>query len=416
MNALSAPGRKPYKARQHKTERGHLSVMNICGTIFLCSVMFVLSACSSPLFTTPAKTGTPSTDSSTISTPSPVVSPSATAALPVINLQTVSCPTLPENWDKVVGTKPQVNKVQKVICASLEGTGSLAALVEVRYYSSDARLDYYVYDNLYGTPYRRFSMLGLLDGDAEVSPSNTIMTAEIGANDPFKGEPDVFKEFQWNGYGFSQILFPGMFPDMTRYQAERDQGIVNQNAHLPVPLSTWKTSFYGVADALAQEIFHWGHVSTATIDYRPAYGIYIAQVNNLGLGGGGFVATMFRLDNVATNILEVNKVTPLDPNMNLGAPGIGSTIHSPVNVGGSGTAAGSVLGEVLIFDDTYLTIGNSGSIASPAKSGYVTFSRLISYQLNQPGEQEGAIVYFTTNQNNASVTNQALMIKVFLSA
>ncbi len=416
MKVFSSPGRKPCKGKQQRTERGNLRKMYICSTLFLCSVMFVLSACSSPLLSNPSKTGTPSTNSGTSTTPSPVVSPSPTAALPVINLQVVSCPTLPENWDKVVGTKPQVNKVQKVICGSLEGSGSLAALVDVRYYSSNNRLDYYVYDNLYGTPNRRFSMQNLLDGDAEVSPSSTIMTAEIGANDPLKGETDVFKEFQWNGNGFSQILFPGMFPDMTRYQAERDQGIVNQNAHLPVPISTWKTSFYGVADNLAQEVFHWGHVSTTTIDYHPSYGIYVAQVNNLGLGGGGYVVTMNRLDNVITNILEVTKVTPLDTNMNLGAPQTGASLRSPINVGGSGTAAGSVLGEVLIFDDTYLTIGNSGSIASPAKSGYVRFSRLISYQLNQPGEQEGAVVYFTTNQNNASVTNQALMFKVFLSA
>ena len=77
----------------------------------------------------------------------------------------------------MVGTKAGVNKVQKVTCGTFEN-GVLAALVNVRYYSSDDKMDFYVYDNLSGTPTKRFEVQGLIGGDAQISPTNTIITAE----------------------------------------------------------------------------------------------------------------------------------------------------------------------------------------------------------------------------------------------
>ena len=73
--------------------------------------------------------------------------------LPTITLQVVGCPALSINWDSLIGTHTNVNKVQKVTCGSLEGNGLLQALVNVRYYTPGAKLDFYVYDNLSGTPY-----------------------------------------------------------------------------------------------------------------------------------------------------------------------------------------------------------------------------------------------------------------------
>ena len=101
---------------------------------------------------------------------------------PTITLQVVGCPTLSINWDSLIGTHSNVNKVQKVTCSNLEGGGSLQALVNVRYYTPDAKLDVYVYDNLSGTPAQRFKVQGLVDGDAQISPTGTITTAEIGVH------------------------------------------------------------------------------------------------------------------------------------------------------------------------------------------------------------------------------------------
>jgi hypothetical protein len=380
-------------------------------TFLILSFSILLSGCS--LFTAPAHgTGAGSpvalfSPTATAPATTPVQSPSATA--PTITLQVVNCPTLSINWDSLVGSKAGVDKVQKVACGSFEG-GALAALVNVRYYSSDAKLDVYVYDNLYGNPYRRFSLLGLLDGDALISPTSTIMTAEIGPKSAFAGAPNLYKEFQWNGSTFAQILFPGMYPDMTHYQAEHDQALVTQG------FNTWKTQQYSVIYNLATKVFHWSNVTPKSLTYSNPTNTYIFSVSNLDPGGGGFTVTMVHLDSVLTNILEVTGVTSFDGSTQLGTPSPGVSLTSPVTVSGSAAVSGSVLGRVLIYDNTYIIVGDSGSIPSPTSSGVASFTKSISYSLNAPGLQEGVIAFFSTTQSNDTLTNQVVMVKVFLTA
>jgi len=63
------------------------------------------------------------------------------------------------------------------------------------------------------------------------------MTAEVDTSSALnkgKGDAsltvDLFREFDWSaGTGtFTQVAFPGMYPDLTRWQAEVDQRAVNQ--------------------------------------------------------------------------------------------------------------------------------------------------------------------------------------------
>lgn len=70
----------------------------------------------------------------------------------------------------------------------------------------------------------------------------------------------------------------------------------------------------------------------------------------------------------------------------------------------------------MIYDDTYTIVGNSGAIPNPASGSYVNFTQSVSYQLNAPGLQEGVVAFLGTNQNNASLSNQVAMVKVFFSA
>ena len=119
----------------------------LCGgvALLLCVLALLLNGCGS-LFQTPARSGTPQGGAITFSTPTAAVSPTASTAAPqTISLQVIGCPsTLSLNWDKLVGTQANVNKVQKVICGSLEGAGTLEALIDVRYYAGHARLDFAV--------------------------------------------------------------------------------------------------------------------------------------------------------------------------------------------------------------------------------------------------------------------------------
>jgi hypothetical protein len=379
--------------------------------IVLCNLVILLSACST-VFSKPSQSGgTPA--STTNSTPTPVISPTAKYVPPTITLQVIgSCPSL--NWDSLVGTHANVNRVQKVICGSLEGPGTLQALIDVRSYSPDTRLDFYVYDNLYGTPIRRFGVQGLLNGDAVISPTGTIMTAETGPLDAFKAALDLYKEYQWNGATFVQILFPGIYPDMTHYQAEQDQARLNAEVAAGKSSNTWKNFSFSIAGNMAQKFFHWSQVKVSAIKVSQVYGTYIIAVTNLGPGGGGFVATLFRLDNILTNILEVKQITPFDGNVLLNSPTTGMQLTSPVSVSGSTITGGSILGRVVVFNDTLLTVGDSGDIQSSTSGGYVNFTRSINYHLNSTGVQEGAIAFYSTNQNNTSLSNQVVMVKVFL--
>lgn len=400
--------------RKQGYQRRHFGAPSTGIFVWLGSLMLLLSACS--LIPTVSQTGGSGTPVFTSITPTQGASPTPTPTPVPITLQVVGpCPSaLTSKWDSLVGTKPGVNKVQKALCGSLEGTGSLTALVIARYYTLDEKMDFYVYDNLYGTPTRRFAVQGLIQGDAQISPANTIITSQLVSSEPIP--PNVFKEYRWNAAtgGFVQILFPGLYPDVTHYQAERAQFQANSDASQGK--TPWQTSANTVVNKLASDIFHWTQTRTQTITFNTRTSTYIVQETNLGPGGGGFIAALFRLDNVATDVFEISQITPLDSHTHIASPPTGVQLTSPVSVSGSSLVAGSILGEVMVFDDTYTIVGDSGAIKSPVSSGYVNFTQSVKYQLNAPGLQEGVVAFFGTNQNNAALSNQVALVKVFFSA
>jgi hypothetical protein len=315
-----------------------------------------------------------------------------------------------------------VNKVQKVMCGTLEGSG-IQALVNVRYYSADARLDVYVYDNITGAPNRRFGLSGLLNGDAFISSVGTLVTAEVGPNDVIKGARDVFKEYQWNGTTFGQVVFPGIYPDMTRYQAEQDQNQVNAEvAAIPQGQSkaqirdAWKLSPGSVGAHLAQAIFHWQHYSVTLPQGASKLSILPVTITNFGPGGGGFIATVHHLNEVATNIFEIWQVTSIGGNSSITNPTAGAQLSSPASVSGSSLVSGGIIGRIVVYNDIFVTVGTSDPIHSAVSSGIVQFTNTVTYQLNASGLQEGVITFYATNQNNVAISYVAVMVKVLLHA
>jgi hypothetical protein len=409
MNSRSVKSRH-FKSHQQRFLRFDRS--SIAGVLLLCFLTILLSACTSPFFT-PSQSGNNETPTLTNS-PTPAVSATPSVKPPTITLQVVSCPTLSINWDNLIGTHANVNKVQKVTCANLEGNGSLQALVNVRYYSPDAKLDVYVYDNLSGTPAQRFKAQGLIDGDTQISPTGTITTAEIGISGLSSAVPDLFKEYKWNGATFGQILFPGLYPDVTRYQAEKSQALYIAQGGASGNES-WRTSGVLVAEHLALSVFRWPNV-TKTVVKNNLVDPIIVQITNDGPGGGGFLATLYHLDGSWTNILEITSVQSTNGSVSLSNPAVGTQITSPVNVQGNYVASGSILGRVVLYDNTYVAVGDTGAIHSSLTTGSASFSVAIHYTLNARGVQEGVIAFFSTTQNNTAFINQAVMMKVFLTA
>src|SRR5260221_6255217 len=410
---MKAQFRRLYRKARNKQRWSHNGRLPSIG--MLAALMLLLSACN--LLGTPSQTGGSGTPVLTSITPTQLPSPTPSPTLTTITLQVVGpCPSnLANSWDHVVGTKPGVAKVQKVMCGSLEGSGSLDALVIARYYTPDYKMDFFVYDNLTGTPNRRFAVQGLVQGDAQISAAGTIITSQLISNVAIP--PNVCEEYQWNAAtaSFAQMLFPGLYADVTRYQAERAQFVANTYA--AQGKTPWQDSANSVVNKLASDIFHWTLTTTKTVTFNPPTNTYIVQETNTGPGGGGFVATLFHLDNVTTNIFEISKIAPLDAGTRISSPAPGVQLSSPVSVSGTSyQASGSVLGEVMIYDDTYTIVGNSGAIPSPASGGYVNFTQSVSYHLNAPGLQEGVVAFLGTNQNNTSLSNQVAMVKVFFSA
>jgi hypothetical protein len=405
------------KSTYNKTDRYSFLRFNrsfIAGFLTLSCLVLVLSACTSPFFT-PSESGPGTTPVMSVSpTPTHNISSTPNAKLPIITLQVVGCPALSINWDSLVGTHAKVNKVQKVTCGSVEGNGLLQAVVDVRYYTPDAKLDMYVYDNLSGTPVQRFKVLGLVDGDANISPMGTITTAEIGTNGIPSAIPDLFKEYKWNGSTFTQILFPGIYPDITHYQAEKSQALYVSTGGASGNES-WRASGVLVAEHLAISIFHWPNVNKAVLKNNLVDPIIVQVINN-GTGGGGFDATLYHLDGVYSNILEITSVTSTNGSVSLNNPASGTQVSSPVNVVGNYVAGGSILGRVVLYDNTYVTVGDSGALHTTQSTGSGSFSVPMHYTLNAHGMQEGVVAFLSTTQNNTAFINQAVMIKVFLSA
>src|SRR5579864_3311575 len=103
---------RKYTRRKQAFVRPGLASIGVILLLF--SLLVLLSACSG-IFGSPSQSGSPSTDATNATTtPSPVVSPTSSTGASTITLQVTGCPTtLAINWDSLVGTHVNVNKVQK---------------------------------------------------------------------------------------------------------------------------------------------------------------------------------------------------------------------------------------------------------------------------------------------------------------
>ena len=199
----------------------------IIGANLTLLLTLILSACNGP--------GSTITANSTATRSAGIVNSSTTTgSAPQLKFGTRPCPEAvkdPSYWDPIVGTQANVSKVESVSCANLEGSSSLQALISVRYYGNGQVLDVYVYNNITDpSPTQIFKLQNLYKGNARISGYNTLLTAEVDQDSSVNKHvssnatltQDLFREFKWSdGAGtLIPVTFPGIFPDLTRYQAE----------------------------------------------------------------------------------------------------------------------------------------------------------------------------------------------------
>ncbi len=308
-------------------------------------------------------------------------------------------------------------------CAALIGMPVLQALVTVRYEGTGSYLDVYVFNNITGAnPVQLFKVQGLNKGDARISKYNTILTAEVdlesgvNSNQPGTGVvQDLFREFKWSaGAGtFVQVSFPGIFPDLTRYQAEADQEQVNQG-HQP-----WKRDADMTANVLAVYMLKWSTNAQTTIvsgggshdlnavvtvkSTSPGWGTITVTLSRLedNSNGGIWEATAVQAGNVATITAPVNR----------------DLLTSPVTVAGTAPAPGGSIGRVVILDHLYNTIGHAEVKGTTgAGNGNTTFSASVTYRSTfHGGSEEGVVALYIEDHSDGSIAT-AVMEKELLGA
>jgi hypothetical protein len=325
-------------------------------------------------------------------------------------------------WDTILGTSGTNGKVESVSFANVMGNSTLQALVTVRHSDANNTLDVYVFDKITSkNPVQIFKLDGLMKGEAKISYYNSIMTAEVDQNSTVNAgktvsqmTPDLYREFAWSKGTMTQVAFPGIFPDLTRYQAEADQARVNQG------IDTWKNDAVQVAKALANESFKWTRaVTTKVLSGGGPNDVYATvQVQEPPVAGGPKFSptayvTLSRLEGNTHNMWVAIAVKD-DANSLTNIPAR-SLVASPVILKGQGGTFEGTIGQAYILDHLYNPIGLGLVTGTPALANNASYSIAVSYVSSfKVGAQEGVVqVFFTTPiEANPSTT---VMVKVLLN-
>lgn len=332
---------------------------------------------------------------------------------PVINLGTQPCPVAvksPVHWDAIIGTQSNVSQVGQVDCGNLIGQPTLQALIVVDYAGTGRIVDVYIYNNITGaTPQQIFKLQNLYKGEAQISGYNTLLTGEVDQGSSInRGKSnaaytvDLFREFKWSDAvgTLVQVSFPGIYPDLTRYQAETDQGLVNQGQN------NWKLSAAQVALNLTEHLLGWSASSATTVvsGGGNSDADAVVTVHSANSGASTITVTMSRLEgNTNGGIWIVTDVAATG--LSITSPAIRDSISNPVTIAGTGTAFSGVIGTVQVLDHLYNAIAHA-----PAKvsSGSNSFSTSVPYTTSFHGMQEGLVVLLAENNAGAVMVKELI--------
>lgn len=365
--------------------------------------------------------------SSTTTTPATLSSGSSgnktTTASPAIGLGPRPCPDaikVPAHWDAIIPTQNGVTHVEKVICGNLIGNTTLQALITVRYQGTGQILDVYAYNAITSpSPSQLFKLQNLYKGDAKISVYNTVLTAEVDQNSSINAGKnvsamtrDLFREFKWSdGAGtLVPVSFPGIFPDMTRYQAENDQAQVNQGQ------DAWKLNAAQVANHLATDthLLNWRGNPQAVVASGGGSNDTdaVVTVENPAQAGYKIQVSLQRLEgNTHGGLWEVVSVTTAG--MSITSPQSRDILASPIHVTGTGNTSKRVIGTIAVLDHLYTPIGHA-QVTSATGNGNSTFSTVVPYTTTfKGGKQDGLVVLYAAN-NAGSSNGAAVMLKELL--
>jgi hypothetical protein len=363
------------------------------------------------------------------SSPSSINTPATVGQRPTIvtpagiRLGPQPCPSTVQSgshWEMIMGTSA-TQKVEGVLCGYLMGVPSLQAVVKVRSGGIDGLLDIAVYANITSThPSRIFRLQGLPRGDVGISNYNTLLTDEIElkpsqqAGPPSKPvQQDLSREFKWSDSAGTlvQIAFPGLYPDLTRYQAEYEQNQVNTGQGF----QQWRLSAVTTAQHFAEFVLGWGpNVPTIVMSGGGTHDAKaLILLKNPSAGNATIKLALNRLElNTKGGIWEVTDVAT--EGMTIASPQYAQQLTSPVQVTGIDTALTGKPTTIKVFDHDRTRIGQA-AVTQSSGNGKPNISTSIPFSSSFQGEmQEGIIALYAYTGNH--VIAGAVMVKVLLSA
>jgi hypothetical protein len=301
------------------------------------------------------------------------------------------------------------------------GAPTLQAVVKVRSVGTESLLDIAVYTSITGmNPSRIFRLNGLPHGDVSISNYNTLLTAEIdpmpsqqtGAP-PTSGQQDLYREFKWSDSGGTlvQVAFTGLYPDLTRYQAEYEQREVNTGQGF----QQWRLSAVTTAQNFAEYVLGWDPNAPTTV--LSGGGTHDARaeilLKNASLGSATIKLSLTRLElNTNGGIWEVTGVAT--DGMSLTSPQSAQQLTSPVQVRGVDPAFAGKSNSIIVFDHDRTEIGQA-TITQASGTGQNALATSLSYSSSFQGEaQEGIIALYAYTGDH--IVAGVAMVKVLLSA
>ncbi len=318
-------------------------------------------------------------------------------------------------WKNVVPLSSG-QSVERVICGDLLGIPALQAAVLVRHTGSDSILDIFVYSNIMTAhPTAIFSLKSLLHGDAKISGYNTLLTTQVDPNSLYnKGQTnqwtaDLSREYKWSDTAgaFVQVAFVGIFPDLTRYQAEFEQSEVNNGQGF----QQWRLSAITTTQRFCETLLKWpSDTPVAVMSGGGVHDIHaVVQVKQAS--SSPITIKLDRLErNANGGLWEIIDVQT--DKLTLAVPQNEQTLTSPVTVAGHGGGGGTV-GTISVLDHLYSMSGQREAWTA-SNTGTIKFSKLVPYTLSfQGGTQEGVIALTVSSPSDHTVG--MVLVKVLLT-
>lgn len=340
-----------------------------------------------------------------------------------IQLGVQPCPSAVKDsihWNTIVGLVAD-QTIEGVTCGNLIGTSELQTVVNVRHADSDRILDVSIFNNIMSsTPMLLFALRGLLHGDAKISGYNTLLTGQADPHSSLnKGLPqtgleqDLYHEYQWSDSArtFVPVAFQGIFPDLTRFQAENVQQEVNAGQGS----QQWRLDVVKSAQNFVNSFLNWPTDVSVTIlsggglrDYKA-----MVQVQNPAPVGGKIRIAFSRLEgNNNGGIWEATAIK--SDGLSITSPQSMQRLTSPINVAGINEAYSGKRMTIKVLDHFYTDIGHA-TVAALSVYRQGSFSASVPYTSSfQGGTQEGIVALYVYNGDGS--VGATVMVKVLLNA